>query len=72
MIIEDWKRVLKHAWSVRLTLISSVFSGAEVILPWYTDSVPRGRMALLSMVVAIGAGVSRLLAQKELRKNGDD
>lgn len=71
MIIEDWKKVLKHAWSVRLTLLASIFSGAEVILPAWTDSVPRGVMALLAMFVAIGSGISRFLAQKELRKNGD-
>ena len=70
MIIEDWKKVLKHAWSVRLAILSGTFSAAEGVLPLFTDSVPRGAFACLSVVCGVGAAVSRFIVQKAL--HGDD
>lgn len=73
MIIPEWKRVLRRAWSIRLAVIAGVFSGAEGVLPLFTDSVPRGVFAALSVVFGIGSVVSRFIMQKSLRvRHGDD
>lgn len=67
MLIANWRQVLKRAWSIRLIAIAGLLSGAEAILPLFTDNPPvaRGAFAAVSLVVTAGAFVSRLLAQKE-------
>lgn len=65
-LIPNWKTILKKAWSIRLILIAGLFSGAELVLPMYAGSLPRGRFAALSLVVTAAALVSRLVAQKGL------
>ena len=32
LLIDDWHRVLRRAWSVRLMLLAAVLSGLEVAL----------------------------------------
>lgn len=69
-LLDDWKAILKKAWSVRLIVLAGVFSGAEVILPMFSDVIPRGVFAGLTMVTAIAAMVARVTVQKKLA--GDD
>lgn len=65
-LIDDWRRVLKRAWSIRLIIVAGILSGLEVALPiidgWVT--IPRGLFASLSFVVVAAAFGARLLAQK--------
>lgn len=63
---EDWKLILRKAWSIRLGLIAAIFSGAEVVLPMFSGSVPRNLFAVLSFVAVAGAVIARLVAQKEM------
>lgn len=64
MIFKDnWRSILRRAWSVRLGLLAGLFSAAEVLLPLFADSVPRHIFAALSFVAVMGAVVARLLAQ---------
>jgi len=51
-LLEDWKEVLRKAWSIRFIVLAGVLSGIEVILPFFADAIPRG--------------VSRIGAQKDL------
>lgn len=67
-LVYDWRIILKKAWSIRLMLLSGVFSGLEVILPLLTDSMPRGVFAILAMTVSIAAMVFRVLHQKVVSK----
>lgn len=60
---DNWKAILRKAWSIRLGVLAGLFSGLEVILPLFADSVPRNVFAVLSMVTVLGAVVARLLAQ---------
>lgn len=62
-LVQDWKRLLSRAWSIRLVILSALLSGAEVVLPLYVDAMPRNIFAALSMIAAIGAGVARVVAQ---------
>lgn len=65
-LIEDWDRVLKRAWSIKFTAISIVLSGAEVVVQiWQPAHIPNGLFAGLAGMVSVGAGIARLLAQKE-------
>jgi hypothetical protein len=66
-LVADWKLILKKAWSIRLMLLASLLSGAEVILPQFTDVVPPNLFAALSFVVVGGAFAARLVAQPKMR-----
>ncbi|TWD58073.1 hypothetical protein FB480_101828 [Agrobacterium vitis] len=68
MLVNNWRQVLKRAWSVRLIVAAGIFSGAEVFLPLidgYVD-MPRGLFAALSGFTGAAAVISRLLVQKDL------
>lgn len=63
-LIEDWKRIVRKAWSFRLMVLAAILSGAEVVLPLFMDSLPRGLFAVLSFVAVGGGLVARIVAQK--------
>ena len=67
-LIDNASEVLKKAWSVRLSLLSAVFSAAEVALPFFTDFIPPRTMAMLAVVTAGGAAIARVIAQPKLAK----
>jgi hypothetical protein len=67
-LIEDWRRVLRRAWSVRLIALAAVLSGLEIALPMLEGvvDIPRGILAGLSGLVTCAALVARLVAQREI------
>jgi len=70
-LIEDWRSVLKRAWSVRLMIVAGLLSGVEIILPLFMDDFPRHVFAGLSFVVVFSALVARFVAQKALHEAAD-
>lgn len=68
--VDDWRRIAKRAWSVRLMLIASLLSGLEVILPLFSDLFPRNVFALASFLTVVAAMVARFVAQP--RMHDDD
>jgi len=66
-LIPDAKAVLKKAWSVRLGIIAGLFSGAEVIVPFFADAMPRNVFAVLSFIAVMGAVIARFVAQPRMR-----
>lgn len=72
MLIDDAKTVLRRAWSIRLAVLSAVFSGLEVLaglLPLL--ALPPGLMNGLAALCAIAAAASRLVAQPKMRRRKD-
>ena len=67
-LIDNWKAVATKAWSMRLALLSAVLSALEVCLPYLDGTMPRGRFAMLAVLVSVGAAVARLVAQPEMHK----
>jgi hypothetical protein len=63
---EEWKLIVKKAWSIRLLVLAAFMSGIEVILPFYSTSIPQGLFAALSFAFTAGAFVARIVAQKGL------
>jgi hypothetical protein len=63
-LYDNWKDILRRAWSIRLMLLAGLLSGCEVILPLFIDAMPRNVFAILSMMAVSGAFVARLVAQK--------
>lgn len=65
-LIDDWKCIVRRAWSIRLMALVVLLCGAEVVLPFMADLMPRWVFATLTGVVAIGAAWARLVPQKGL------
>ncbi len=69
-LISEWRLVLRKAWSVRLMAGAVLMSGAEVVVPLFSDLMPRGVFASLSFFTVTGALIMRHVAQKGM--NGDE
>ena len=65
-LLDDWRTILRRAWSVRLMILAFVLTAAEVALPLFADDLPRGLFAVLSGLAVAGAFVARLAAQRGL------
>ncbi len=67
-LLVDWRKVARRAWSIRLSIVAAVFTAAEVVVPLFGDTLPRGLFVALAFVASIGATVARLVAQPEMRQ----
>jgi hypothetical protein len=63
-LYDNWQDILKKAWSIRFMILAGIFSGIEVILPLFHDSIPKNIFAALSFVFVALAFISRLVAQR--------
>ena len=68
VLLEDWRRIARRAWSIRLSIVAAVFTAAEVVVPLFGDVLPRGVFVLLAFIASIGAAVARLVAQPKVRR----
>ena len=66
MLIDDAVAVLKKAWSIKLAVLSAVFSAMEVALPFFTEIVPSGKLAALALLSALGSAAMRVIYQPAL------
>ena len=60
----NWKEIARRSWSLRFVVLAGILSGLEVILPFFSDEIPRNLFAVLSFVAVSAAFVARLVAQK--------
>lgn len=67
-LIDNWRKVLRQAWSMRLTILAAGLSGLEVVLPMFQDSIPRGTFAAAAILVSIGSAVARVVAQPKMHE----
>lgn len=67
-LLDDWRRVARRAWSIRLSIVAAIFTAAEVVVPLFSDVLPRGLFVLLAFSASIGAAIARLVAQPEMRE----
>lgn len=67
-LLPDWKRIARRAWSIRLSIIAALLSGAEVVLPLFIDVLPRNLFASLSFAAVVGAAVARVVAQPRMHQ----
>lgn len=65
-LAQNWRTLLRKAWSVRLMVLAFMFTMAEVMLPFFSEAVPPKLFAVLSGLSVAGAFVSRLVAQKDM------
>lgn len=60
---DNWHHILRRSWSVRWITVAALFSGLEVIVPLFVDTLAHGTFAVLSFVASAGAVGARLLVQ---------
>ncbi|MBP6781526.1 MAG: hypothetical protein KA148_13475 [Ottowia sp.] len=67
-LLDDWRKIARRAWSVRLSIVAAIFTAAEVVVPLFGDILPRGVFVLLAFAASIGATVARIVAQPEMHR----
>ena len=67
-LLDDWRKIARRAWSIRLSIIAALFTAAEVVVPLFGDALPRGAFVLLAFAASIGATIARIVAQPEMRQ----
>jgi hypothetical protein len=67
-LLPDWKRIARRAWSIRLSIIAAMLSGAEVVLPLFINVLPQNLFASLSFVAVVGAAVARVVSQPRMHQ----
>lgn len=67
-LLPDWKKVVRRAWSFRLAIVAALLSGVEVVLPLFSDALPRNMFASLSFVAVVGTALARVVSQPEMHK----
>ena len=64
---DNWRTLLRKAWSVKFMVLAFLLTMAEVMLPFFSDAIPPRVFAVLSGLAVAGAFVSRLIAQKDMQ-----
>ena len=67
-LANDWRNILRRAWSIRFNALATLFGVAEGLVPMYVDAMPRGVFALVSAALAFGGMIARVIAQKDMQK----
>jgi hypothetical protein len=62
----NWKTIIRKGWSIRFMLVAGVLSGAEVVIPVFSEVIPRNLFGALMFFTVSGAFISRLIAQEGL------
>jgi hypothetical protein len=67
--LPHWRRVLKHAWSVRLNALAIVLTGLEIAVPYFDGlfPIPRGVFGGLAGAVSAAALYARIVQQNNLK-----
>lgn len=68
-LIPEWRKVLKHAWSIRLMTLAVIFQALEIALPFVSTEFPPRIFSTLSIIVGCGSLWARFIYQ---RKVSDD
>lgn len=68
-LTDDWRVILRKAWSIRLMLLAGLLSGIEAIVPLFISTFPRGIFAAFAGTVTIAAMWARVVAQNSITKH---
>jgi hypothetical protein len=67
-LASNWRAVLRHAWSLRLSIVAGVLGAAEVAVEVFMADPPisRGVFAALAALVSLAAAIARVVAQQPI------
>lgn len=69
MLLQNYRQIMRKAWSFRLIILSGLLSGIEVAMPVLREAieplqvVPTGTFALATILTTAAAGIARIVAQ---------
>lgn len=63
---DNWREILRRSWSLRFIILAGLLSACEVILPIFSEDIPKNTFAILSFFFVSAAFVARLVVQKGL------
>ena len=61
-LVPNWKRVVVHAWSLRLNLLTALASAVDAGVAYWVDG--RVSASLAVMAASLAASVARLVKQE--------
>lgn len=69
-LIENWRWVVRYAWSVRILVFAAILTGLEVALPFFDSLLPFGTRGLAAIYfsITVFALIFRFKAQSRLEK----
>jgi hypothetical protein len=72
-LIDDWRRVLRHAWSLKFIAGAAVLQGLDVILSLYVGQLTEVSLGLriLAGISAAAAFGARFVRQPRISGGGD-
>ena len=57
---KEWKLLVKKSRTIKLSAVAATASGMQIVLPYLTDVIPATGVAIIAVVAALGAMVSRI------------
>lgn len=64
-LIEDWKQVLRKAWSIKFNILAGALGALELVVP--PGTLPQGAFLITSIILnTVIIPAVRVLAQQEL------
>ena len=65
-LYENWREIVRRAWSIRLMILAGLLTGLEVVVPLLAGFLPHGLFAALAGLSTCAALIARLVAQKDV------
>lgn len=62
---DNYRHILRKSWSVKWNIVAGLFAGAEVIVPLFSDVIPRNVFAIISFIAVAGSVWARILVQPQ-------
>ena len=63
-LIDDWRRVLRYSWAIRLSLLAALLQGLDSAVAVVGYAVPIPPWVVIA--ICLGAALSRLIPQKTI------
>lgn len=65
-LYDNWREIVRKAWSIRLMVLAGLLTGLEVVVPMLAGLMPHGVFAALAGLSTCAALIARLVAQKSV------
>jgi hypothetical protein len=66
-LIDDWRAVLRKAWSIKFSVAAAALGGLEVAVALIQpEGIPNGVFAGMAGLTTTAAVVARIMAQREI------
>jgi len=68
MLVPNWRRILRYAWSIWLILVLILIQALDATMPVIGQALPLpdGWLPYVTIAIAVAAGFARLIPQKGL------